>query len=1188
MMEPTAQGRRLRPIGPLLRQAALLLLALAGAASHAAPCTVCTTVGSGAWNVGATWSGGEAPAASGTTVTINNGHTVTLNVAASVNTLTINSGGKLTGTLGSPQILTVVGAAGNDLTNNGTIDFQVQSGGSTQPLGYLKLGGASAWAGSGLWNLYSIDIVNRTLTFFAGTTATLALGAPAPIVRTTGTVTSLATVTWDFNALGAQTIPTATTSFNHGGITTSGSGVKTIAAGTVTALGNVTIGAGTTWNGGTNNPAVALRGHLTNHGTLTAGTGIYTFNGTAAQVLSGSAAGTSLARLTLNNATGLTIQHSVTVSTLLTLSSGALTTSGAGVEVIISASCVGSVTRTSGRVAGTLRKTIPTGSPTCAFEIGDASSYRPITAMVFAGVTSSFTLAASTSQAAGDHPDIESSALSSARSVNRWWTLSADNPANPFTSFSARFNFLAGDLDAGTATASLIVGRLASGAWSLPTVGTRAATYTQVTGVGGFGDFALAQSNVDHYELSVPSNSLACQDSTVTVTACTTSGTPCAGPATTLAGHTATLGTAGATLGNTTLTFDASGVATTTLRYPGASNGTAVTVTLSGESTPGLNARKCCPDGVACVTANSCSTTFNTAGFIVAATAGGAAATVPAQTAGTASGSYTLRAVRTSTTTQACESALSGATTVNWAYQCNNPTTCSAGNLMTITGNSATAIAGNPNTGVASYTAVPMTFDANGNAPFSVSYADVGLVTLHASKAAGGALLTALTGSSNAFVVKPAGFALSAIAQTAAPNLANPAAADAAGARFVKAGESFGLTVTAQTSGGATTPNFGRENTPEGVLLTPTLVQPAAGVAGTLANATVAGGSFSGGVATVSTLSYSEVGIVTLTPSVADGDYLGAGAVTGSSSANIGRFVPSHFALTAGSVTPACSAAFTYFGQDGFGTTHTLTARNSANATTQNYAGSFAKLGLGSWSGHGFAASGLAAGSVLAASATAPSGSWVAGEALVTATHQVSRPSALAAQTAVTITTAPVDSDGVALASATAVAAATPLRWGRLRLSNAFGKAGAALQLPVVAEYWNGNAWVLNSADSCTTLPAASVAISNRRSPTGGATATTTSAAAVALSAGSGLLTLAAPSPAGSGLSLDIAINLGSTGADQSCHASHPATTGAARPWLRAQNGACAATTDRDPAARASFGIFSPETRKTVHVREIF
>ncbi len=81
---------------------------------------------------------------------------------------------------------------------------------------------------------------------------------------------------------------------------------------------------------------------------------------------------------------------------------------------------------------------------------------------------------------------------------------------------------------------------------------------------------------------------------------------------------------------------------------------------------------------------------------------------------------------------------------------------------------------------------------------------------------------------------------------------------------------------------------------------------------------------------------------------------------------------------------------------------------------------------------------------------------------------------------------------------------------------------------------------------------------------------------------------MAAPSPAGSSLTLDLALNLGSSASDQSCNASHPASTGAAKPWLRALNGSCAATQDRDPAARASFGVYSAETRKTVHVREIF
>ena len=84
------------------------------------------------------------------------------------------------------------------------------------------------------------------------------------------------------------------------------------------------------------------------------------------------------------------------------------------------------------------------------------------------------------------------------------------------------------------------------------------------------------------------------------------------------------------------------------------------------------------------------------------------------------------------------------------------------------------------------------------------------------------------------------------------------------------------------------------------------------------------------------------------------------------------------------------------------------------------------------------------------------------------------------------------------------------------------------------------------------------------------------------------VLNLGAPSPAGSSVSFDLALNLGSGAADLSCQASHPTSTGAARPWLRSRNGSCAATYDRDPGARASFGIFAPETRRTVHAREMF
>jgi MSHA biogenesis protein MshQ len=119
---------------------------------------------------------------------------------------------------------------------------------------------------------------------------------------------------------------------------------------------------------------------------------------------------------------------------------------------------------------------------------------------------------------------------------------------------------------------------------------------------------------------------------------------------------------------------------------------------------------------------------------------------------------------------------------------------------------------------------------------------------------------------------------------------------------------------------------------------------------------------------------------------------------------------------------------------------------------------------------------------------------------------------------------------------------------------------------------------VRNSADSSTSLPATAIALS-------GALAGSTSASAITLVGGVGTLTLAAPGPATG--SVDVAINLGSSGSDQSCLATHGGTA-ASKPWLRSQNGSCAATYDRDPSARATFGVYAPETRKGIHVREQF
>jgi predicted acyltransferase (DUF342 family) len=719
---------------------------------------------------------------------------------------------------------------------------------------------------------------------------------------------------------------------------------------------------------------------------------------------------------------------------------------------------------------------------------------------------------------------------------------------------------------------------------------------------------------VEHYELSAPSAGLACQASAVTVTACADSSSPCTNPVTGFTGQSATLSTNAGTLGSSTVTFDASGTATTTLAHANASNGGTATVTLSGESMPATSARRCCADGTSCSAANSCTTTFSTAGFTIAASVGGATATVPTQTAGAASGSWVLRAVKTNTTTKACEAALSGSTTVNWGVQCNDPTTCSAGNKMTLTGNNAVAVAGNANGSSGAGTAVPMTFDANGNAPFSFNYADVGRVTLLASKAAGGSLLTALSGASNAFVVKPAGFVLSAIRCTsyvagscatsaiASPGN-NPGASSASGSAFLPAGKPFSATVTAVDANGNTTPNYGRETTPEGVTLTASLVQPVGGTAPALTNPS-AFGSFSNGVATGTTFAWPEVGIITLTPTVADSDYLGTGNVTGTASGNVGRFIPAGFAAAPASPNVvnradqscATASAFTYLDEN-FTLGFTLTAQNASGTPTQNYTGAFALLDLGTAAKFNLA--GVSGNTMFktANSRLSPntsSGNWSNGVASVTLKAAALRTTMPDGPFSADFGILPVDPDGVTMLSLdldTDVPAngvdrtkvgTIPLRFGRLRLQNGIGAANRPLYLPLEAQYWSGTAYSTNTSDSCTRVSATNLSFGNLRKLVASDAAMV--GGAVTVAGGKGNLTLAAPASGHVGtLDVAIALDTATPPADASClksqagwTATKAATTGASLTALRGPW--CGTgfnnTGFSDPGARATWGLY--------------
>jgi len=429
--------------------------------------------------------------------------------------------------------------------------------------------------------------------------------------------------------------------------------------------------------------------------------------------------------------------------------------------------------------------------------------------------------------------------------------------------------------------------------------------------------------------------------------------------------------------------------------------------------------------------------------------------------------------------------------------------------------------------------------------------------------------------SVDSFSVRPVSLTVTSSAN------ADSTGASAAATPAVKAGATFTLTATAIAGyGGTPTVSAGS------IAVNPSTL-------GTLGGSFAAANSATG-VAT-GNFTYSEVGYFSLnTDAVSDktftavdqpgdctADFSNAlvngqyGCYFGNPSATayVGRFTPDHFAVAAGAVTPACGS-FTYFDQDGFVTTFTLTAQNASNSTTQNYTGaSFAKLGLTSWAGYVF--SGDTA--TPSASATAPTGTWTNGVANVSTKHQVlARPTSTpSAPINLTVFARPVDADGVTTAApASVVPSATAVRFGVLALGSAYGSDLLSLRLPATAMYYNGTGLVANTADACTgpALLNASIALGNlvQKPGTSGSFSTSVPASptlASTWSQGSGVITLVAPGTAGTA---QVALNLGSASTDASCIGWSVPSTGAHLAWLRGQW--CGSGYSTDPSSLASFG----------------
>jgi MSHA biogenesis protein MshQ len=499
-----------------------------------------------------------------------------------------------------------------------------------------------------------------------------------------------------------------------------------------------------------------------------------------------------------------------------------------------------------------------------------------------------------------------------------------------------------------------------------------------------------------------------------------------------------------------------------------------------------------------------------------------------------------------------------------------------------------------------------------GQATVTAKYKDVGLIRVlmkDDTVVNPAQLPTGIRGATANFVVKPFSFVLSNIRN--GPNtLANPAANDANGGVFVAAGSPFRMTVTARDSEGTATPNYGRETIAEGVRLDAQIHAPAGGAAPAV-GAAVGFGAFASGAATGTDFTWQEVGVMRVLPGVGDGDYLGAGDVTGTLSERIGRFVPSHFtvALNAPLFATACTAGgFTYLGQPfQFATAPmiTATARSVSGALTQNYTGTFFKLATGTSQNRTYTATT----GTLNAGVPAPGADPVVvatGPGIGTLTFgggtgfSFAKGALQAPFTAeITLALDVRDADGVLAVGAGPLgnpvtfgaaggipfSTGAQVRHGRIRIGTAVGSELIDLAVPMVAEYYHsaGAGFIANGDDTCSggvTLALPPIGFTENLDV--GETCVRDSgapgASGVGCAAAAPLPRYTEPPAAG-----DYGLRLAAPGAGNNGSVSITATV---PNWLR-HDWSTGTAGDEDPSGQATFGIFGGEA-KQIYIREIY
>ena len=262
-----------------------------------------------------------------------NGNTVSCVLTSNATCTTGNPATSNTVTMTVNPVLPVsvtISASVNPVCSGVSVTFTATpANGGSSPAYQWQLNGSNAGTNSATYvtsSLVNGDVVSCVLTSNAVCTS----GNPAtsnPVTITiTATGTWLGTTSTDWNVPGnwsCNTVPDITTNIQIPNVTNK----PVISSGATGTAKNIVIASGSslTVTGNT----LQIAGTITNSGTFTASAGTIEMKGSSAQVIGSNIfAGNAVMNLTINNSSGVTLQGSLNVSGVVTITSGNLASGG--------------------------------------------------------------------------------------------------------------------------------------------------------------------------------------------------------------------------------------------------------------------------------------------------------------------------------------------------------------------------------------------------------------------------------------------------------------------------------------------------------------------------------------------------------------------------------------------------------------------------------------------------------------------------------------------------------------------------------------------------------------------------------------------------------------------------------------------------------------------------------------------